>query len=201
MGFPTSRKALVIILHEIYGLNEHILAFGDKVSRTDYEVLTPDLLQREPFPYEQEEEAYSYFVHQIGLDRAVDEVSRIVQEHRKRHDRIFIIGFSIGATIAWRCTETGIDGIVGFYGSRIRNYAEMEPMCPSLLFFASNEKSFDVSELAEKLEYCRNTNVHVIEGEHGFMNPYTKSYLPQAYQGCLEMSFNFLRRIEEGNCS
>ncbi|MBB3129463.1 dienelactone hydrolase [Paenibacillus rhizosphaerae] len=195
MNFPTSRKTLVIILHEIYGLNEHILAFGDKVSRSGYEVLTPNLLIRGPFPYEQEEEAYSYFVNQIGFDRAVDEVNQIVRDHRDRYDCIMIVGFSIGATIAWRCSGSGIDGIIGYYGSRIRSYAEMEPKCPALLFFASNEKSFDVSELSEKLEHRRNTHVHVIEGEHGFMNPYSKSYFPQAYQACLEMSFNFLRRV------
>lgn len=198
MNFQTSRKALVIILHEIYGLNEHILAFRDKVSQAGYKVLTPNLLKREPFPYEQEEEAYSYFVSQIGFDRAADEVRQMVRDHRDQYDCIMIVGFSIGATIAWLCSASEIDGIVGFYGSRIRNYAQKEPKCPALLFFARNEKSFNVSELVVKLEHCQNTHVHVIEGEHGFMNPYSKSYLPQAYQACLVRSFDFLQWIAKG---
>ncbi len=50
--------------------------------------------------------------------------------------RFSILGFGAEATVAWLCSEEEcVDGIVGYYGSRIRNYAELAPRCPALLFF------------------------------------------------------------------
>ncbi|MDZ7543973.1 hypothetical protein GNF83_22995, partial [Clostridium perfringens] len=126
----------------------------------------------ESFSYDQEDKAYHYFMNEIGFTRALNEVINIVNLNREKYDHIFIIGFSIGATIAWMSSEYGVDGIIGFYGSRIRNHVEIEPSCTTLLFFARHEKSFCVLDLEEKLRTKQNTSVEIIEAEHGFMNPY-----------------------------
>ncbi|MGG4152423.1 hypothetical protein [Peribacillus muralis] len=54
--------------------------------------------------------------------------------------RMFTNKFSAtgtGAIVAWMCSEEEcVDGIAGFYGSPIRNYSELVPQYPVLLFFA-----------------------------------------------------------------
>jgi dienelactone hydrolase len=192
-----SMKDLAIILHEIYGINDHIHYYKNVLTSKGFEVICPHLLGRESFPYEREEEAYHYFMNEVGFPKAMDEVKRLIHENREKYERIFIIGFSAGATIAWACSESKseVDGIVGYYGSRIRNYMDTEPACPTLLFFPAHEKSFDVLDLERKLQTKKNTAVEIIEAEHGFMNPYYTTYNPIESTKCIKKSIHFLRDI------
>ncbi|MDQ0112425.1 dienelactone hydrolase family protein [Paenibacillus harenae] len=195
----TSRKSsLVIILHEIYGVNDHINFFSDIMNKEGFEVLCPNLLHREPFSYDQEDTAYHYFMNKIGFNKSLEEVLHTVNLNRKKYDFIYIIGFSIGATIAWMSSEYEVDGIIGFYGSRVRDYVEIEPRCPALLIFPRHEKSFNVLELEEKLMTKKNNTVEIIEAEHGFMNPFYKAYNSSKYTKCIKKSIDFLSQIEEG---
>jgi len=188
----TRNNALVIILHEIYGVNDHIHYYRDLLIQEGLDVLTPDLLQGRVFTYDQDEQAYQNFVNEIGFEQAAEEVKKIVLTHRANYDCIFLMGFSIGATLAWMNSDIGVDGVIGFYGSRIRNQVEVTPECPTLLFFASHEESFDVLVLTDKLQGKENTTIEVIEGEHGFMNPFHHAYLPEELKRCMMKCKDFI---------
>jgi len=192
MNTNKRNNTLVILLHEIYGVNDHIQYYRNQWLQEGVDVLTPDLLHGRVFPYAQDEQAYQYFVSEIGFGQAAEEVKNIVSAHRTSYDRIFLIGFSIGATLAWMNSTSGVDGMIGFYGSRIRNYADLVPGCKALLFFASHEKSFDVSALADQLHGKTNTTTEVIEGEHGFMNPFHHAYLADESKQCMKKSKDFI---------
>lgn len=192
-----SSKALVIILHEIYGINDHINFFSDVIIKEGFDVLSPNLLQRESYSYDQEDKAYHYFMNEVGFDKSLDKVIQIINFNREKYDQIFIIGFSIGATLAWMSSEYGVDGIIGYYGSRIRNYIEIEPQCPTLLYFPRYEKSFNVLDLERHLKSKKKTAVEIVEAEHGFMNPFYKTYNLEEYTKCIKNSIDFLRQIEE----
>lgn len=88
------------------------------------------------------------------------------------------MGFSVGATISWLCGNNICDFIVGCYGSRIRNYVGVKPVCPTLLIFANEEKSFDVPKLVGLLEEKSSSFLEVkrFDGSHGFMNPFSSYY-------------------------
>lgn len=203
MGKETSSStALVIILHEIYGVNDHIHFFSEMLIKEGFDVLIPNLIHRESFSYEQEELAYQYFMNEIGFEKSLREVEEIVKTNKAEYDQIFVIGFSIGATIAWMCSEYNINGVIGYYGSRIRNHKEIEPRCPTLLFFADRERSFNVMDLDMDLKKKKNTLIKIIEAEHGFMNPFYKTYDSKEFTNCVEISIEFLEQmqIDKGIC-
>lgn len=186
-------KTLVIILHEIYGVNNHIHHYEKLLSKQGYAVLCPNLLHRDPFPYEREEEAYDYFMQSISFEKAVHEVSQLVEDYRSRYERIFLVGFSVGATVAWMCSgEAEVDGVVGFYGSRIRSYVEVEPGCRVQLFFSSQEKSLNVEELVTGLSEKRGTDIQIVEGRHGFMNPFHPAYDAVQAEKCMDRMLELL---------
>ncbi|OAB40394.1 dienelactone hydrolase family protein [Paenibacillus antarcticus] len=191
------RRSLVIILHEIYGVNNHIQLFSEMIMNQGFDVLVPDLIHRDSFSYDQEETAYEYFMNEIGFESSLREVKEVVEVNKEKYDQIFIIGFSVGATIAWMCSEYEVEGIIGYYGSRIRNYKDIEPKCPVLLFFANNERSFNVLDLEQELKLKKNTLIKIIEAEHGYMNPFYLTHNIKEYKNCIESSLNFLEQIEE----
>nr|WP_106782876.1 dienelactone hydrolase family protein [Lysinibacillus timonensis] len=177
--YKLSKKSdtLIIVIHEIYGINPHIVGVCEKLATYDVDVICPNLIEREhPFEYTQEETAYRHFMDHVGFKNAFQKVKNIIVEFRYQYTNIFIIGFSVGATVAWLCSEEEcVDGVVGYYGSRIRDFVNVTPKCPVLLFFPHVEKSFNVEKLATTLAEA-NTNVQICEGEHGFSDPYSTKY-------------------------
>lgn len=183
---------LIIVVHEIYGINQHIADVCELLSEQNYDIICPNLLERATaFDYSREQMAYKYFMEQVGFVNGFQKVKEIIEEIHDDYSKVFILGFSAGATIAWLCSELDhVDGVVGYYGSRIRDYVSTKPKCPVLLFFSETEKSFDVNELVLTLDR-QNVNVHLCSGEHGFSDPYSSKYNKEAAQIACNETLNF----------
>jgi dienelactone hydrolase len=183
------------VIHEIYGINQHITNFCERLSEQGFDVICPNLLKREqPFNYSEEEIAYQNFIENVGFTDAAHKIKNVLVSIKKEYKKIYIIGFSIGATIAWLCSEEDyLDGIVGYYGSRIRNYKEIVPSSPTILFFPQKERSFDVNELISNLDK-RNTEIHKFNGEHGFSDPYSPNFNAKSASDAFGEMLNFIRR-------
>jgi len=174
-------KKAIVLLHEIYGVNAHIQHYANEFIDLGYDVYCPNLLQLEqPFLYEQEQQAYAHFINDIGFEKSFDQVQNLLKELKDTYKEIHIIGFSIGATIAWLCSElTAVTSVVGYYGSRIRNYLDIKSACPVLLIYGQSEQSFDIASLVEQL-ITKNIQVQTFEGHHGFADPYSTCFNQQS---------------------
>lgn len=190
-------NTLIIIIHEIYGINQHIKGYSELLTKQNFEVSCPNLLEREiPFDYSQEEAAYRHFMEQVGFDRAARKIKDLLLDVKDEYEKVYIIGFSIGATVAWLCSEEEwVDGIVGYYGSRIRDYLELSPRSPAMLFFPQEEQSFNVDELVLALEK-KNIKTHKFTGRHGFNDPYSSRYDAKSEQEAFSKMLDFLLHID-----
>jgi dienelactone hydrolase len=171
-------KIAIVILHEIYGINNHILSMRRQFEDEGYDVYCIDLLNNRTFDYTESEEAYSYFTGRIRFDKAKIEVLKYIHSIRNYYDKIYLIGYSVGATIAWLCSEEYelLSGVVCYYGSRIRDYVNIKPKVEAMLFFPKEEKGFDIETLIEEVKLKEKVRVYKFEGLHGFADPYSKYY-------------------------
>ena len=101
-------------------------------------------------------------------------VSDIIIQNRQKYKKIFLAGFSIGATITWLCSsrKTVCEGLVCYYDSRIRNYT-------------------DVMKTAEVLRKTANVKGHVLPGRHGFSDPFSGKYCEKSAKEALKLADNF----------
>jgi dienelactone hydrolase len=184
---------VIIVIHEIYGINQHMQSICELLSKQSFDVICPNLLERQtPYDYSQEEVAYRNFMGNIGFANAMHKIKDILSDVKEEYEKIFIIGFSVGATVAWLCSdEECVDGIVGYYGSRIRNYVELTPQCPTVLFFPQEEQSFNVDELISTLKK-KNIEIHKFIGKHGFSDPYSLQYNVNSAQKAFSKMVNFI---------
>ncbi|HZK02118.1 MAG TPA: dienelactone hydrolase family protein [Anaerovoracaceae bacterium] len=165
----------MIILHEIYGINKFIEGQCKKYQKAGFDFFCPDMLGRPPFSYEESAEAYEFFMKNVGFSLYSD-ICHTVSQLKNEYEKVFIIGFSVGATIAWRCGEsTDCDGVIACYGSRIRDYKDLDPKCPTLLLFAK-EDTFDVAKLISQLEHKRFVKILKFNAKHGFMDPFSNLF-------------------------
>lgn len=178
LTYKNNSDTVVIVLHEIYGINDHIMNICNQLSKRKYDIIVPNLLQdRIKFSYDQEEAAYNYFVENIGFESAMKQIKQILYDVRLQYAKIYVLGYSIGATLAWLCSQTKLcDLVVGFYGSRIRDYLTVIPQCPALLLFPTEEKAFAVDDLIKKLSEIKGVIIKKINGKHGFADPFSKKY-------------------------
>ncbi|MBT2724987.1 MULTISPECIES: dienelactone hydrolase family protein [unclassified Bacillus (in: firmicutes)] len=185
---------VIIVIHEIYGINQHITDLCELLSEQYFDVICPNLLEQEiPFSYSQEEKAYRNFIDNVAFINALYKVKNILSDIKDEYSKIFVIGFSVGATVAWMCSEEEyVDGIVGYYGSRIRDFVNISPKCSTLLFFPEVEKSFNVDELISTLDK-QNIDIHICKGEHGFSDPYSPKYNVESAQNTFRETLNFFR--------
>lgn len=169
-------KIAIVVLHEIYGVNNFIQDICQKYYQDGYDVFCPELLgSGKVFSYSKAEEAYNFFIGNVGFN-IYEKVEKLINDLKLKYKHVFVIGYSIGATIAWRCSENSLcDGIICCYGSRIRDYMDVIPKCPALLVFAKYD-SFDADFVASQLAKKQNVQIEIAEAKHGFIDTYSKNY-------------------------
>lgn len=85
------------------------------------------------------------------------------------HERLVCVGIGDAATAAWLASESGVfDTTVCFYGSGIRDHADMVPKCPCLVVLAALERPFDTLDLSDRLHGHPNTTVVIYDARDGF---------------------------------
>lgn len=185
----------VVVLHEIYGVNAHIKKMCNIYHHSGFDVFCPDFLNRElPFTYEQHEDAYNYFTNHCGFNTS--KVIDLTTELRASYKKIIIVGFSVGGTLAWLSASKKIcDGVVSFYGSRIRDYTDHAPDCPILVIQAKHEEAYDPVLLKNKLSKYPMVSFRLFDGQHGFCDAFSKAYNQTASDEALALSHEFISDI------
>ncbi len=189
-------KRAIIILHEIYGVNKFIQGQCQKFRNAGYDVFCPNLIGKPAFTYDKSDEAYDFFIKNVGFE-VYQEISMMVTKLKERYHNLFILGFSVGATIAWRCCENSLcNGIISCYGSRIRDYTHLSPASPTLLLFAK-EDYFDVSSLICKLQDKQHLSMIEFDAQHGFLDSFSEHFDFQQSERAEESITRFLNECTQ----
>lgn len=78
----------IVIVHEIYGINQHMKYVCQLLSEFDFDVLCPNLLEREtPFDYSQEEDAYSNFMENVGFTDALVIIKNLLSDIKDEYKK------------------------------------------------------------------------------------------------------------------
>ncbi|WP_278404977.1 dienelactone hydrolase family protein [Pseudoalteromonas ruthenica] len=128
-------------------------------------------------PATQQHQAYQQFIAKGGHD----EYLRRVMQALERFRQVDVIGFSAGASAAWRAISQSrnVSRALLFYPTQIRHHVDLVPSCNTDIIFARHESAFDVKQLMATLSHPR-IHCHRSAYEHGFMNPLASSSSAQA---------------------
>ena len=158
-------KQHIIIIHEIYGVTKNLIELKKTLEESGFSVSLPSLYE-DNYVESDERLSYEKFYTQVGFEKSYNLINEIIQ--KSQESEIILLGFSIGATVAWlHSTNEKIKKIIGIYGSRIRNFLDIEPTVKTYLFFCE-ETSFNIEEIHSILNIKKNVLSRTIPGEHGF---------------------------------
>ena len=170
----------IIIVPDIFGHTPALTRLAQRLSETAVNISIDilDLYGDKRF-FRQEDIAYEYFTTHLDIPGYSD----LIKERLTRvKGPVILLGFSAGASAIWHFSgrvksPDSIRGI-GFYGSQIRNYTDISPGFEIDLIFPDAESHFNVDDLIEELKPIPGLTISKADGQHGFMNEYSKNYSP-----------------------
>jgi carboxymethylenebutenolidase len=200
------RRPGLIVLHEAFGLNEHIRDVARRFANVGYDALAPDLYSREGAPAEDDREAVMSKMRAMPDARIVADLEGAAAHLRGlpgASGRVGGVGFCSGGrqTLLLTCSSDVLDAAVDCWGGSILRAgpdAETTPQrpvpivaladrlaCPTLLVAGAqdaNPSPDDVETFAERARAAgHNATVDVYEDAgHAFFADYRPTYRPEA---------------------
>ncbi|EAQ64413.1 hypothetical protein MED121_04818 [Marinomonas sp. MED121] len=168
-----------LILTDIFGLSVWTDALKLTLEDAGHHVMMFDPYKGKYLELQDESSAYDAFCQHSTHDNyyldALGEVKRFAPDT--------LIGFSAGASAAWRIANVkglSLSQIHCFYPSQIRYFHDLSPKYSCQLILPSFESSFDVAAMGEYLKGRAKLEIVMSEYGHGFMNPLSAGYEKQA---------------------
>lgn len=180
---PTGRGPGLVLIQEIWGVNDHIRTVADQYALDGYVVLAPDVFWRqEPrvdLPYDEAGSAKALaLLQRVDAAQAAMDMANTVDTLRGRPEldgKVAVLGFCFGGQLAYRVAAAGkADVAVVYYGGGIQQHLDLVDRItqPILFHHAGRDHRISASAVAEvKARFAGRTNAIFFDypaAEHGF---------------------------------
>ena len=194
-------KGGIVVIQEIFGVNQHIRAVCDRFAADGYVAVAPALFDRTQPNFEcgytpPEIENARKFIAKPDWDAMLRDTDAAIKEI-KSVGPLAIIGFCMGGTIAFLAAArlSGLSVAVAYYGGRIVAFADEKPKCPTQMHFGETDQSIpmiDIEIIKQKRSDCE---IYVYKGAgHGFHCDERGSYNADASKVAWERTTAFLKK-------
>jgi carboxymethylenebutenolidase len=196
LAIPHTRKGPgIVLIQEIFGVNEHIRSVAEQYAADGYLVIAPDLFWRSGHRIEltYDEAGWKRAVELMNatdVGKAQDDIELAIDALKAQpglDGGIASIGYCFGGLLSYLTATNGlVDVAVAYYGGGIQNHLDRadEIDVPLLMHFGEQDSHISleaVEKIAERFE--NNDNVEIVvypEAEHGFNCSHRDSYNQRA---------------------
>jgi carboxymethylenebutenolidase len=176
---PTGeRKGGVIVIQEIFGLDEHMRADVDRWAALGFEAIAPSLYERlEPgFTAHHDEAGVKAGIgHAMASPR--DQVLADLaacRDYLAPRGKVCVVGYCYGGSYTWlaACELDGIAAASSYYGSMVRANAALTPKCPTIVHLGRLDAGIPCDEVKSEVQAAHpGLPVHIYDDAgHGFNN-------------------------------
>ncbi len=180
-GMP---RAAIVVIQEIFGVNEGIRRKCDHIASLGYLALAPDLFWRLRPGVELDPDVESQFKEALDLmgkfnqDQGIRDIEATIREARKHlpdNGKVGCVGYCLGGRLAFMTSaRTDIDASVGYYAVGLDNLLREKNAIsrPLMLHIAGDDHFVDKEtqrKMHEELDDHPKVTLHDYPGEdHGF---------------------------------
>jgi carboxymethylenebutenolidase len=195
-------KGGIVVIQEIFGVNQHIRAVCDRLATEGYAAIAPAVFDRQhpnfECGYSPDEIANARkFVANPDWGAMLRDVQAAIDEAKKSGPAA-IIGFCLGGSVAFlaACKLNGLSAAIGYYGGQIAKNADEKPKVPTQLHFGEKDAGIPMSDV-ELIKEKRggDCEIYVYPGaEHGFHCDERGSFNDAAAKLAWQRSMAFLQK-------
>jgi carboxymethylenebutenolidase len=194
-------KGGIVVIQEIFGVNQHIRAVCDRLAGEGYVAVAPalfDRIQRNfQSGYTQDEIAEARkFVANPNWDAMLKDTDAAIKEI-KAGGPVAIMGFCMGGSIAFlsACRLSGLSAAVCYYGGAIAKFADEKPRCPTQMHFGEKDQGIPMSDVEAIKQKRTDCEIYVYpEAGHGFHCDERGSFHSDSAKLAWERSMAFLAK-------
>lgn len=191
-------KGGVVILQEIFGVNNHIQEVCDNYAKLGFVAIAPALFDRVSpgitLNYEQADIQQGIeYMTQVAADDALKDVDAAAKNIADAGD-VTVIGYCWGGSLAYlaACRLGSINKSVGYYGGMIPQSIEEEPEIPVILHFGDQDATIPMSAVEEVKAKRPDIPVYVYPAGHGFNCDHRASYDAESAKLALDRTLEFI---------
>ena len=172
------RKGGIVVVQEIFGLDQYVLADVARWSALGFEVLAPSIFDRAAPGYVADHEPAAFpvgigHVQAIGLEKMLSDIQACIDELAARGP-VFAVGYCLGGSLVWLAAGKlkGLAASAAYYGSMIAANADLALNAPVIVHLGRKDGHIPADAVAAKLADAQpDVAVHIYENSgHGFNN-------------------------------
>jgi len=194
-------KGGIVVIQEIFGVNQHIRAVCDRLANEGYAAVAPALFDRAEKGFEcgytpDEIANARKFVANPDFGAMLRDTQAAIDD-LKKEGPVAIMGFCMGGTISFLAASDaqGLSAAVCYYGGHIIKMVDKKPKCPTQMHFGEKDASIpmtDVETIKQKHPECE---IYVYpDAAHGFNCDERGSYNEAAAKLAWQRSISFLAK-------
>jgi len=191
----------VVVIHEIFGLNENIKDIAERFAREGYIALAVDLFEgrnRALCMFRFMTAMFTNSLNHVGIRDLKNSLTYLGQQPGVDTNRLGAIGFCMGGgfAIAWACTDNRLKAIAPFYGVNPRPLDAVERSCPVVGSYPGKDFTAGMGKKLDELfdEHKIEHDIKVYpEAKHSFFNDKGGNYNAEASQDAWARVLEFFR--------
>ncbi|MEX0941730.1 MAG: dienelactone hydrolase family protein [Pseudomonadales bacterium] len=176
-------KGGVVVVQEIFGVNNHIREVSDSFAAEGYVAIAPAIFDRAEkgveLGYEGDDITRGASIARGKLDMATTLTDlQAAIDHAGQFGKVGIVGYCFGGLLTWMCAAkaTGLACASGYYGGGIINANDLQPIVPTILHFGNKDAHIPLGDVEQIKDAHPEVAVHVYDADHGFNCDHRASY-------------------------
>lgn len=196
---PASRaRGTIVIVQEIFGVNEHIRKVCDDFAQAGYRAVAPALFDRVrpgiELGYDPDGVAEGRRIReQVSIDDALADIEAAAAE-TDGPGRTGLVGYCWGGTLAWAAAtrSTTFAATVGYYGGGIPGMKDEQARCPVMLHFGELDQSIPLTGVEDFKVAHPEVPLFIYPAGHGFNCDQRASFHAESARLAKERTLSFL---------
>ena len=192
-------KGGIVIIQEIFGVNDHIKEVCDLYSSHGYLTIAPCLFDREnkniELDYDQEGIMEGRRLKELLNELSINEIESSIS-FVESAGKVGVIGYCWGGSLSWKsaCKFNNLSSSIIYYGGDVPKLKNLTPKCPTMCHFGELDQSIPIDEVKEFKILNQNVNVFTYPADHGFNCNHRNQYNKKCSDIALERSLGFLEK-------
>lgn len=176
-------KGAVVVIQEIFGVNQHIREVTDGYAAHGYYAIAPKIFDRIDRDIEL---GYAEADMGCGIDIAFQQLDhalaladvQAVVNTAAEHGQVGVVGYCFGGLLTWlsACNLDNVAAASSYYGGGVAGQVEQVPKCPTVMHFGELDAHIPMSDVDKVKAAHPDIPVYVYDADHGFNCDHRASY-------------------------
>lgn len=176
-------KGAVVVIQEIFGVNQHIREVTDGYAAEGYYAIAPKIFDRIDrdieLGYEDADMGKGIELAFQKLDQAaaLGDIQTAISA-AGQHGKVGVVGYCFGGLMTWlaACTLQGVSAASSYYGGGVAGQMDKSPNCPTIMHFGELDAHIPMSDVEAVKAAQPDVPVYVYNADHGFNCDHRGSY-------------------------